>query len=43
MFKNSKDEIFMGMISGISDFGKLQVQLEDDVIQEFGLKEISFL
>ena len=43
MFKNSKDEIFMGMISGISDYGKLQVLLEDDIIQEFGLKEISFL
>ncbi|WP_341221801.1 biotin--[acetyl-CoA-carboxylase] ligase [Polaribacter atrinae] len=43
MFKNSKDEIFMGIISGISDFGKLQVQLEDDTIKEFGLKEISFL
>ena len=27
MFKNSKDEIFMGMISGISDYVKLQVLL----------------
>ncbi|WP_158838106.1 biotin--[acetyl-CoA-carboxylase] ligase [Polaribacter sp. L3A8] len=43
MFKNSKDEIFMGMISGVSDFGKLQVLLDDDVIKEFGIKEISFL
>ena len=43
MFKNSKDEIFMGMISGISNEGKLQIQLEDDSILEFGIKEISFL
>ena len=43
MFKNSKDEIFMGMISGISDHGKLQVLLEDDAVKEFGIKEISFL
>jgi len=43
MFKNSKDEIFMGIISGISEFGKLQVQLEDETIKEFGLKEIAFL
>jgi BirA family biotin operon repressor/biotin-[acetyl-CoA-carboxylase] ligase len=43
MFKNSRDEIFMGMISGISDFGKLQILLEDDSILEFGVKEVSFL
>ncbi len=27
MFKNSKDEIFMGMISGVSIDGNLQIQL----------------
>lgn len=43
MFKNSKDEIFMGMISGISDHGNLQIQLEDDSIKEFGIKEVSIL
>ena len=43
MFKNSKDEIFMGLISGISNNGKLQIQLEDDSVKEFGIKEVSFL
>ncbi|KGL64176.1 biotin/lipoate A/B protein ligase family protein [Polaribacter sp. Hel1_85] len=43
MFKNSKDEIFMGLISGISDQGNLQIQLEDDSIIEFGIKEVTFL
>ena len=43
MFKNSKDEIFMGIISGISDDGNLQIQLEDDSIAEFGIKEVSIL
>jgi BirA family biotin operon repressor/biotin-[acetyl-CoA-carboxylase] ligase len=43
MFKNSSDEVFMGIISGISNDGKLQIQLEDDSIKEFGIKEVSFL
>ena len=43
MFKNSKDEIFMGIISGISDHGNLQIMLEDDSIIEFGIKEVSIL
>ncbi len=43
MFKTSKDEIFMGIISGISDQGNLQIQLEDDSIKEFGIKEVSML
>ncbi|MFK8059009.1 MAG: biotin--[acetyl-CoA-carboxylase] ligase [Polaribacter sp.] len=43
MFKNSKDIIFMGIISGISNDGKLQILLEDDTIKEFGIKEVSFL
>ncbi|WP_343330394.1 biotin--[acetyl-CoA-carboxylase] ligase [Polaribacter staleyi] len=43
MFKNSKGEIFMGIIFGISYHGKLQIQLEDDRILEFGIKEVSFL
>ena len=41
MFKTSDDEIFMGIISGISDQGNLQIQLEDDSIKEFGIKEVS--
>lgn len=43
MFKNSKDEIFMGMISGVSIDGNLQIQLQDDSIAEFGIKEVSIL
>ena len=43
MFKTSDDEIFMGIISGISDQGNLQIQLEDDSIKEFGIKEVSML
>ena len=43
MFKNSQDVLFMGIISGISKEGKLQIALEDDSIQEFGIKEVSFL
>jgi len=43
MFKNSKDEIFMGMISGVSFDGSLQIQLQDDSIVEFGIKEVSIL
>ncbi|QNM84145.1 biotin--[acetyl-CoA-carboxylase] ligase [Polaribacter pectinis] len=42
MFKDSNGNLFMGIISGISKDGKLQVTLEDDLIKEFGIKEISF-
>jgi len=30
------------MINGVSNSGNLQIQLENDRIIEFGLKEISF-
>ncbi|WP_405607132.1 biotin--[acetyl-CoA-carboxylase] ligase [Polaribacter sp. Asnod1-A03] len=43
MFKDSKDKVFMGMISGISKNGNLLIILEDDSIKEFGIKEVSFL
>jgi len=43
MFKDSNDIVFMGIIRGISKDGKLQVELEDEIIKEFGIKEISFL
>jgi BirA family biotin operon repressor/biotin-[acetyl-CoA-carboxylase] ligase len=33
----------MGIICGISQEGKLQIALEDETIQEFGIKEVSFL
>tara|TARA_R110002073_G_scaffold53840_4_gene138883 strand:- start:87698 stop:88438 length:741 start_codon:yes stop_codon:yes gene_type:complete len=41
-FKNEETKsFFMGMIKGVSPQGNLQVQLEDDSIVEFGIKEIS--
>lgn len=43
MFRNSQDVLFMGIICGISKEGKLQITLEDETIQEFGIKEVSFL
>ena len=33
----------MGFIKGISDNGLLQILLEDNVLQEFDLKEIKLL
>jgi len=41
MFKDSKDVLFMGIISGISNSGNLLVELEDETVKEFGIKEIS--
>jgi BirA family biotin operon repressor/biotin-[acetyl-CoA-carboxylase] ligase len=43
MFKDRKDVLFMGIIRGISTDGKLQVELEDETLREFGIKEISLL
>lgn len=41
-FKDEKTQLFfMGIIQGVSETGKLQVQLEDDSISEFDIKEIS--
>lgn len=42
MFKNSKGVLFMGKIIGVSLAGKLQIELDDDSIEEFGIKEVSF-
>lgn len=41
MFKDIKNSLFIGKISGISDQGNLLVELEDGKIKEFGIKEIS--
>ena len=41
-FKNEKTQLFfMGMIKDVSKSGNLRIQLEDDSIVEFGIKEIS--
>ena len=42
MFKTYQDDFFMGKIIGVSSDGKLQIELVDETIQEFGLKEVSF-
>lgn len=42
MFKNDLGE-FMGKIIGVSLQGKLQVELVNETIKEFGLKEIEFV
>ncbi len=40
-FKNEEDHLFMGIIRGISEEGKLLVELEDEKMKEFSLKEVS--
>lgn len=42
-FRNGRGELFMGFIKGVSDSGKLLVLLEDDILQEFDLKQIRLL
>ena len=42
-FKNSKGEIFSGYIKGVSRSGKLNVMLEDSLVESYDLKEISML
>lgn len=41
MFKDSNDVLFMGKIVGISSLGHLQIELEDETLKEFGIKEVS--
>ncbi|MBU3012920.1 biotin--[acetyl-CoA-carboxylase] ligase [Polaribacter vadi] len=43
MFKDKNGVLFMGKITGISSFGNLLVEVEDETIKEFGIKEISFV
>ena len=42
MFKTNQNILFMGKIVGISGVGNIQIALENETIQEFGLKEVSF-
>ena len=42
-FADEKESHFMGIIKGVSAIGKLQIQLEDDSIFEYSLKEIQML
>ena len=42
MFKTPQNDFFMGKIIGVSPEGRLQIELNDETIKEFGLKEVSF-
>ncbi len=42
-FMDKRDTVFMGFIRGVSPQGKLMVELEDQVIQTFDLKEVRLL
>ena len=42
-FKDAEGHMFTGFIKGISNSGKLNVLLEDEITQEFDLKEITLL
>ncbi len=42
MFKNNQNILFMGKIIGVSENGKLQIELENETVKEFGVKEVSF-
>lgn len=43
MFKDKNDVLFMGKIIGVSLYGSLQIELDDETIKEYGVKEISFV
>ncbi|WP_281336171.1 biotin--[acetyl-CoA-carboxylase] ligase [Flavobacterium eburneipallidum] len=42
-FSDASQQNFMGIIKGVSSFGKLQVLLEDDSVAAFDIKEIQML
>ncbi|WP_435262149.1 biotin--[acetyl-CoA-carboxylase] ligase [Tenacibaculum sp. nBUS_03] len=42
MFKTNQNVLFMGKIIGVSKDGKLQIELSDETIKEFEIKEVSF-
>jgi BirA family biotin operon repressor/biotin-[acetyl-CoA-carboxylase] ligase len=42
-FSVENNQNFMGIITGVSSIGKLQIQLEDDSICEYNLKEVQML
>ena len=42
-FRDNNNQDFMGIIQGVSPFGKLQVLLEDDSVAEFEIKEVKML
>jgi len=42
-FEDAYNKRFMGIIQGVTDDGKLNVLLEDDTVQTYGIKEIQML
>ena len=42
MFRDQYNNVFLGMIVGVSPTGKIQIQLEDESLMEFGIKEIKY-
>ena len=42
-FKDAEGSVFSGFIKNVSETGNLQVLLEDDIIKEFDLKDITLL
>ena len=42
-FRSPNGEIFPGYIKGVDPNGEIRIQLEDDVIKSFGMKEIQLL
>ncbi|NER18401.1 biotin--[acetyl-CoA-carboxylase] ligase [Spongiivirga citrea] len=42
-FKDQNDNLIMGFIKGVSNSGRLQVLLEDEVLKEFDMKEIKLM
>lgn len=43
MYENTSGQVFMGKIVGVNSVGDLQLEMQDESIQEFGLKEIKLL
>lgn len=43
MFKDKNGVLFMGKITGISTFGNLLIEMEDETTKEFEIKTISFV
>ncbi|WP_323788213.1 biotin--[acetyl-CoA-carboxylase] ligase [Psychroserpens sp.] len=42
-FKDTQGNLFSGYIKGVSDFGLLQVLIEDEIVKSFDLKEVTLL
>lgn len=43
MFEKQDGNVFMGKIVGVNSIGNLEIEMEDESIQNFGLKEVKIL